>query len=403
MELRPKYSILQKTFARCAGANWQILEQCPNEITRHAIVGATLITTAIMASISAGYFVFSAFKSIEVAFIFGCFWGFMIYNLDLYIVTSLRKQSDKWTWKEFSIALPRILLAILLSIVVSKPLELKIFEKEINVEIVDENHDEIGKFKAKNTDLETLKADDEKINKRKTEHDSILINIHKRLDTLQKDKESKLKIWHDELLGNQNSNVSGKIGNGPNAKLRENEYKVADSLYNTTKHQVETFENHSGIVNNMLKSSHDSILKLRDTFINKQKQKLDQGEGPLKQLKALHAIVSANPALQLANWLFILIFMLLETSPVIVKLMAKPGIYEELCDSLDVVTLSVKKKELSILQLKKENDLELERRETDFGYKHQVSEQNQDVEYREKLTQKRKKKTFEHQMAEMDN
>ena len=47
----------------------------------------------------------------------------------------MRKKVDK-KWLEFVQASPRILLAVLLAIVISKPLELRIFKKEIDRKLV---------------------------------------------------------------------------------------------------------------------------------------------------------------------------------------------------------------------------------------------------------------------------
>ena len=38
--------------------------------------------------------------------------------------------------REFALATPRILLAVLISIVIAKPLELKVFDKEIQPELI---------------------------------------------------------------------------------------------------------------------------------------------------------------------------------------------------------------------------------------------------------------------------
>ena len=63
------------------------------------------------------------------AIAFGIIWGLVIFNLDRFIVSTLRK--DELFWNEFKLVLPRLVLAVILAIVISKPLELKIFEKEI--------------------------------------------------------------------------------------------------------------------------------------------------------------------------------------------------------------------------------------------------------------------------------
>lgn len=57
----------------------------------------------------------------------------MIFNRDRFIVSSMRKNGH--TQQEWLTALLRILLAIIISIVTAKPLELKIFEKEAESEI----------------------------------------------------------------------------------------------------------------------------------------------------------------------------------------------------------------------------------------------------------------------------
>jgi uncharacterized PurR-regulated membrane protein YhhQ (DUF165 family) len=58
----------------------------------------------------------------------------MIFNLDRYIVLSMRK--DEVWYKEYLQAIPRIVLAVLIALVISKPLELKIFQKEIATELI---------------------------------------------------------------------------------------------------------------------------------------------------------------------------------------------------------------------------------------------------------------------------
>ena len=54
----------------------------------------------------------------------------LIFNLDRFIVSTIKKRDSKW--KELLQATPRIILAMIIAMVISKPLELKLFEKEIN-------------------------------------------------------------------------------------------------------------------------------------------------------------------------------------------------------------------------------------------------------------------------------
>lgn len=62
--------------------------------------------------------------------LFGFLWGLMIFNLDRFIVSSMKKRNNAWS--EWKMAFPRLVFAVLLAIVITRPLEFKIFEKEIN-------------------------------------------------------------------------------------------------------------------------------------------------------------------------------------------------------------------------------------------------------------------------------
>lgn len=128
---------LQRFLWWCAGAHIEILEKYPTEWGKYFGIGGTIIFTALMASFAGGYAFFTAFKDITLACAFGIFWGALIFNLDRYIVSSIGKGdgTTKITREEFQNALPRIIMAIMIGFVVSTPLELKVFEREIEVEI----------------------------------------------------------------------------------------------------------------------------------------------------------------------------------------------------------------------------------------------------------------------------
>ncbi len=70
--------------------------------------------------------------------LFGLVWSLLIFNLDRFIVSTIRKRDQ--FGREFLQATPRIILAIIIAIVISKPLEIKIFEKEINTVLLKEKN-----------------------------------------------------------------------------------------------------------------------------------------------------------------------------------------------------------------------------------------------------------------------
>ena len=125
---------VQNFFLFCSGVEPSILEQCPSDKNKYMGIGATVFFTGVLAFFSSAYALYTVFDSALAAVAFGIVWGLMIFNLDRYIVLSM-KSNGKW-WRDWMVAMPRLALAILLALVISKPLEMKIFEKEINAELV---------------------------------------------------------------------------------------------------------------------------------------------------------------------------------------------------------------------------------------------------------------------------
>src|SRR5690606_27307713 len=132
--------MLKRFFIFCSGADTAILEECsPGEQTKFAGIGATVFFTAVMAFIASAYALYTVFDTYITSVFFGLIWGLLIFNLDRYIVSTIKK--GKGFWNEFLQALPRLILAVIIAIVISKPLELKIFEKEINQVLVEQKNE----------------------------------------------------------------------------------------------------------------------------------------------------------------------------------------------------------------------------------------------------------------------
>lgn len=135
----------------CAGVNRDILRECPTEWAKYAGMGGTIFSTACMAALSGGYAISTVFDDTIVAILFGLFWGFIIiFNLDRLIVNTMYSDGEVTiSWPEFKSGLPRIIMAIFLGIVISTPLELKIYEKSIESEIEELKEKELNEYVAK--------------------------------------------------------------------------------------------------------------------------------------------------------------------------------------------------------------------------------------------------------------
>ncbi len=122
----------------CAGVNRKVLRQCPTDYAKYAGIGGTILFTALMACLSGGYALSFVFDNDAVGVAFGIFWGMLIFNLDRFIVNTMYSDGKVTiSARELKAGLPRIIMAIFLGIVISYPLELRLFDDEIKIEISD--------------------------------------------------------------------------------------------------------------------------------------------------------------------------------------------------------------------------------------------------------------------------
>ena len=201
-----KMNWFQKFLLVCSGGNIHILRKTPSEWNKFAGIGGIVLFTAIFATLSAGYAMFTVFDDLWVSAGFGLLWGLMIFNLDRYIVSSIKK-TGTW-WNQILMAIPRLILATFLGIIISKPLELKIFEKEVNKQlntIIQRNKTQLqaemnGRILQQTGPFETEKK-----------------QIAAKIAEYQKSYDSAAVELEKEILGKQSGLTSGKVGFGSNA------------------------------------------------------------------------------------------------------------------------------------------------------------------------------------------
>ena len=291
----------------CSGASPKLLAKCSTEQSKFFGIGATVLFTGLFAALSGAYALYMVFDSIFFSLLFGAIWGLMIFNLDRYIVSSMRKEGRKLN--EFKMALPRIFLAVIISIVIARPLELKIFEKEINGELAIMEQE----FLSKQQDAVKLRFDEERLN-----HQNQVAILKKEISdkTIIRDKLS--KIAQEEADG---TGGSMKKNAGPIYLIKKEDADKVDAEL-----QQLVAENNAQI---KLKEAQiaeiESAMNAETTLI--QKQKID---GPAARLEALSRLSSDSFAIAMASWFILFLFIALETAPVFVKLISPVGPYDHL-------------------------------------------------------------------------
>jgi hypothetical protein len=303
----------------CAGADRQLLMKCPMEDrVKYAGIGGIVFATGILAACAGGFAFNTAFgpKSMAgdnigatigwtiITIAFGICWGFMIFNLDRFIVSSTGKGdgTDSITLKEFGQAIPRLIIALILGLTISKPLELEIIKTEINVELRKKQQEKQEEFDKKTyskfkSQIEQIDSDLKKLE----ESRSVLFD--------------RLKAAEQEYI-DQMQGRAGMAGYGPRAKQLE-QLKIEKQK------ELDAFDAKHASEIKALKSQRESKLNERDKELNitnrKQAENLD---GLLERISIAHDI---------GFWLGIaltLIFLSIEMGPIFFKMMMTKGAYD---------------------------------------------------------------------------
>lgn len=286
----------------CSGADTDILKTCSKgEQNKYAGIGATVFFTAVMAFIASAYALFTVFDNIYTSIFFGLIWGLLIFNLDRFIVSTIKK-SDSFK-SELLQATPRIILAIIIAIVISKPLEMKIFEKEINQVLLEEknsmtlaNKEQIATQYTPKT--EQLKAD--------------ILGLKNEIAT----KEVETNALYDTYISEAEGTAGTKLlGKGPVYKEKRDKHDAAlaelQSLKQTNAERVSTLESQIAALD----------LEYVDQVTNTQPI-IDGFDGLMARINALDKLP------WLPSFFIFLLFLAIETSPIIAKLLSPKGAYD---------------------------------------------------------------------------
>ncbi|MBK6263829.1 DUF4407 domain-containing protein [Marivirga sp. S37H4] len=335
---------IQSFFWYCSGADTETLKKCPTDSNKYIGIGATIFFTGLFAAFAAAYAFYTVFDQAFFAIALGLVWGLMIFNLDRYIVSGMRKSNRRF--QEFKIALPRILLAVMISIVIAKPLELKIFEKEINAEL--------------SVMAQESYASQE--NAIRNQYTAPREALQSEIATLK--EEITLKAAkRDELARIAQQEADGTGGTGQRSPGPIYKIKKADV------DQVESELQALMTTNNQLIAQKQEALTalIQDEQHKVESLEEDSVDGPAARLESLDRLSAKSTAIWYANIFILLLFIVVETSPIIVKLISQKGPYDYELETTEYRFEAASYKDKAFLhhEIKKQSE-ELSAREKDF-------------------------------------
>lgn len=397
----------------CAGADRDLLTMCPGDHSKFVGIGTTILFTALMA-------VFSSFFAMRLvfdvdntklfedwgnlgAFAVALVWGSMIFFLDRFITNTMYSDGKVSISKqEFLSGLPRMLIAIFIGIVIAAPLELKIFDKEVKGYLSSDYYTDKAK---------SLVLDDGQYKKAHDKYtsDSLFMetkrSVYDGYIMAQKNRDD--KVFPKTRVRNE---ATGKIyqkvekPNQPGEYDREYVGKTYKTIIDTIgfdeeacNNSIEMAEKEYHIADSLKSQAYNELCNIDSSLYSKYVEVLkDSCSGLFAHLEALHAIatwdyepwwVSTNEngevvisenghpkgnfwdtilhswwwyLLNSAIGLIMLLFILIDISPVLYKMMLADGKYDnylhqEKLLAQDEIRLSLSK------MLKKLDDSELKR------------------------------------------
>ncbi len=307
-----KLNWFYKFFCWCSGARLYILQQCPSEFNKYFGIGAVVFMTGCLAAITGTYALYTIFSNLWIAVSFGIFWGFLIFFLDWYIVASLRK--EKRFYKELIAATPRIILAVLIAVVISKPLELKLFEQEINNQMTLLNQQ-------KRLDYQEL------VNKNFKEIEELKKNNQNYQQQIDAKSLERKRLFDMVIAEAEGRSPTNEIGKGPVYKEKKAEFDKVNKEYN------DLFKRNSRLIDENLEKIEKLKNKKETMVFDKKNVSLESGF--LGRLKSLSNLAESNPSVNYANIFILILFIVIESSPMIVKLISRYGPYDKLLEVLE--------------------------------------------------------------------
>ncbi|WP_038019525.1 DUF4407 domain-containing protein [Synechococcus sp. PCC 7335] len=274
-----------------ADANILLRPECRTERMKHTNMGMIVLATSVMGGISGGYALLTIFGSPIVAVTLGTFWGCITINIDRsFLITS---KSSTGFWAKAKMAVPRLMLASMLGLIISKPLELRMFQAEISQQLAQDRQTQSleGQAITRLQDNRSKKAEE--------------------VNTARQQWQSDNKAAIDEATGEVGT---GLRGTGDIYMLKRDTADQSLAALREREAELEQIDQKIAVQEAKLQALTQDILSGQASL--------------LEQLGALSNLAANNATLALAIHTITLLFITLEITPVLVKLMSRPGPYD---------------------------------------------------------------------------
>jgi hypothetical protein len=320
----------------CAGADAGILERCPHsDHVKYAGIGGTVLTTGVLATLSGSYAFYTVFgpkaasalaerpidsRAAMLAVAFGALYGLIIFNIDRFIVSSSGKGdgTDAITFKEFLSATPRIVMAIMIGICMSKPLEVKILENEVRRMLSMEQEEFL-----REKDAETEKYFSPKLQEATDKRKELEDRYEKRRRELRDSYERVNKDMDDLKAEAEGRSGTGHAGEGKAYHAKSVALQARREKWESDKKEFDDGEGHR------LLEEVDSIKKELESLEQERTHKREKDKEATAALDGLglriHLAHKFSPTV---SWTLTFLLLAFEVGPIFFKMMLERGAYD---------------------------------------------------------------------------
>lgn len=283
---------IKNTFYWLAKTDINLIDGCTNIAKKNQIsLGIMVMLTALMAFLSSSFFMFTFFNNLIVSILIALLYSFIILMIDREIVGTSTKSS----------AIIRFFLALVIGLLVSIPLEMKIFEGSILTEL-----DKRNKIENKDAFQRVKKAQD---------------NYEIRKNTIVEDIRKQRAII-SEYSNNMESEAVGRI------KIGRTGIAGIGPAYNESKRAKEEAE--LSLI--QLKKELDNLdldNKKDQENVNTifEKEKINLSDDFLSRYEALERVKDESWSCMSIAWLIRILFILIEVTPALTKILKKDDEY----------------------------------------------------------------------------
>ncbi|WP_106815218.1 DUF4407 domain-containing protein [Microbacterium timonense] len=366
-----------RRLAVLGGADGSVLDQVPTETPRFVQMFFVLAGTALVSAISMYFALTTGVRILAwLALPLAVVWALIIFNLDRFLTSTMR--STHSVGRLIGLAIPRVIMAAVIGIVVAEPLVLQVFHNDIAREVTATNLVQAQSDQDAVTDgpeKQALDAASERVAALESQAASGVVagadttsaaassaqatvdDLTAKLAAQQQVIDQARAIYQCELTGQGAGEVpgcSGVAGEGASSGAAQDQLAAAQAAYDDLAAQLTTAQADlaaaqaagtadAGAAEARNKQqARDELPAARTQYqaaldaYNARASEVASGNagavGLLSQISGLERLSAREPTLAWAHWLIAGLFFMIELLPVLVKVLTSygdPSLYEQ--------------------------------------------------------------------------